>query len=125
MTAFKRESSPEDERRLRPRRNVFYDGLVTNNDGTRSFFCTIRNQTDVGALISIPDGQSMPPIIYLINLRDQIAYEALTVWTDGLVAGIAILASLPLTKLMASRHSTWNEIWARKSVRQEAGTELV
>jgi len=120
MIAFKRESSTEDERRLRPRHNVFYNGIVTNNDGTRSFFCTIRNQTDAGALITVPEGQSLPPIIYLINLRDQIAYEALTVWTDGLVAGIAILASLPLTKLMDLRHSNWNEIWAGNSTRQEA-----
>ena len=117
--------SSEAERRLRRRQRVLLGGIVTHDEGAHSFGCTIRNQTDAGALITLPKGQCLPPSIYLINLRERTAYEALTVWTDGHVAGLAFLESLALAELTDPKLSYLGVIWSGNSTRCEAGAEFV
>jgi hypothetical protein len=54
MTVCASDMSSERERRLRRRHRVLLGGIVTHNEGAHSFGCTIRNQTDAGALITLP-----------------------------------------------------------------------
>jgi hypothetical protein len=125
MTVCASDMSSERERRLRRRHRVLLGGIVTHNEGAHSFGCTIRNQTDAGALITLPKGRCLPPNIYLINLRERIAYEALTVWTDGRVAGLAFLESVPLAEMTDPKLSYLNEIWSGHSTRREAAAEFI
>ena len=85
--------------RKRPRHRAHLSGVVTYNDGVHSFPCTIRNLADDGARISLSERHHLPPRMYLINVRDEIAYEALTVWVGEGEAGVAFLDRLPLREV--------------------------
>jgi hypothetical protein len=107
------------------RRRVLLGGIVTDNDGARSVRCAIRNQTDAGALITIPNCYRLPPDIYLINMHERIAYEALTVWVDDPLAGIAFVKALPLAELSDPKLSYLNRLWHGNAPRREASAEFI
>ena len=86
-------------RRPPPRRRVLLGGLITYAQGTHCFSCAIRDLSETGARISMKPRHALPLNIFLINLRDRVAYECRTVWSQGAEAGLAIDKVLPLDGL--------------------------
>ncbi len=84
---------------------------MTWSDGARSFNCTIRNLTDGGARITLPAGQTVPSNIYLINLRERTAHEALMVWNNGAEAGLAFVESFQLADLNDPKLDYLTKLW--------------
>ena len=90
-------------RRPPPRRRVLLGGLITYGQGTHCFSCTIRDFSETGARISMTPRHALPSSIFLINLRDRVAYECRTKWSKGGEAGLAIEKVMPLDKLADSK----------------------
>ena len=85
--------------RKKPRRRVNMSGVITYGYGAYSFRCTIRNLTEIGAGISFLEPRLLPPRLHLINMRDRIAYEALTIWLNDCEAGVVFLDRFPLAEV--------------------------
>jgi PilZ domain-containing protein len=90
---------PLADRRRHPRRRVLLAGAVCYADGSGSFSCTIRDLSEGGARITIPSGQIIPSSVFLVCLRDRVAYRARLAWNTGTEAGLAFLKSYPLAEL--------------------------
>jgi hypothetical protein len=90
-------------RRPPPRRRVLLGGLVTYAQGTHCFSCAIRDLSETGARITMKSKQALPSSVFLINLRDRVAYECRTAWNSGYDAGLQIDKVLPLDALDDSR----------------------
>ena len=83
-------------RRPPPRRRVLLGGLITYAQGTHCF-------SETGARISMKSRHALPSQIFLINLRDRVAYECRTKWSKGEDAGLAIEKAMPLDEIDDSR----------------------
>jgi hypothetical protein len=97
--------------RKQPRRRVNLSGVITYAYGAYSFRCTVRNITEIGAGISFLEPRLLPPRLHLINMRDQIVYEALTIWVNGCEAGVVFLDRFPLAEVaddLAYLKKLWN-----------------
>ena len=90
-------------RRPPPRRRVLLGGLITYGQGTHCFSCSIRDFSETGARISMKTRLALPSHIFLINLRDRVAYECRTKWSKGFDAGLAIEKAMPLDELNDSK----------------------
>jgi hypothetical protein len=86
-------------RRPPPRRRVLLGGLITYAQGTHCFSCAIRDLSETGARITMKPSHALPSNIFLINLRDRVAYECRTMWCKGAEAGLAIDTVLTLDGL--------------------------
>ena len=97
--------------RKKPRRRVNLSGVITYGYGAYSFRCTVRNLTEIGAGISFSEPRLLPQRLHLIIMRDQIAYEALTIWVNGCEAGVVFLDRFPLAEVaddLAYLKKLWN-----------------
>jgi len=92
-------------RRPPPRRRVLLGGLITYAQGRHCFSCTIRDFSETGARITMKTRLALPSHIFLINLRDRVAYECRTKWTKCGDAGLAIEKAMPLDELNDSKLS--------------------
>jgi hypothetical protein len=97
--------------RQQRRQRAVLGGVITFADGAHSFRCTIRNFSQEGARITLPDDRLLPPRLYLINLNERAAYEALTVWMKDGEAGVALLDRLPLAELSDPKLSYLDKLW--------------
>lgn len=80
------------------RKRVLFNALVTTDRGASHVRCTIRDISDTGARIGIARNVELPAIVHLVDVPNQIAYEAAIVWRRAPLYGLAFIQSLPLTK---------------------------
>ena len=90
-------ATPQSERRKIVRTRLLLRGLVCDSDGFSGFTCAIRELTQRGARIAIPDGRALSPEICLINVREKVAYDAILLWHNHIDAGFALLNAIPLS----------------------------
>ena len=113
MSSIAPPQSPLVERRPTRRRRTLLAGRVCFDAGSEIFDCTIRNLSASGARITVPKDQPLPKTLYLIKLRDRVAFEATVVWTKGTEAGLAFRRTLSLGELndpkLAYLHRLWFE----------------
>ncbi len=62
-----------------------------------SFDCTIRNLTDVGAMLRAPPGQAFPDTFTLLHVGEGMAYEARLSWRRGDHAGVSFVSRHDMT----------------------------
>ena len=71
------------ERRSEPRRRTHDAGKLAFGYGTEGLDCTILDLSDSGAHVqTILDTASLPKTVFLVHLRDRVAWEARVVWCD-------------------------------------------
>jgi hypothetical protein len=90
-------AAPQSERRKIVRTRLLLRGLVCDATGTSSYTCAIRELTQSGARIAIPDGRTLSPEICLVNVRDRVAYDAILLWHNHIDAGFVLLNKIPLS----------------------------
>jgi hypothetical protein len=98
-----RVDAPQSERRKIVRTRLLLRGLVCDLTGSSSFTCAIRELTQRGARIAIPDGRTLAPEICLINVREKVAHDAILLWHNHVDAGFALLNIIPLSALGDAR----------------------
>lgn len=87
------------ERRPAQRSRVLLAGILSYENGNRSFRCSIRDLSVTGARISLPPGFVVPRAVFLIEIRARIAHEAERIWSDNKSAGLKFLRAFPLDRL--------------------------
>jgi len=75
------------------------------------FDCTIYDLTDSGARITLSSLQPMPSCVYLINVRDGMAYEAYVVRRNDQEAGLMFINTLSLAELSATELDYLTKLW--------------
>lgn len=99
------------EQRRKSRRRAQTDGRVCFFNGMQFFDCTIYDLTDSGARITLSSLQPMPSCVYLINVRDGMAYEAYVVRRNDQEAGLMFINTLSLAELSATELDYLTKLW--------------
>ena len=103
--------NPSESRRA-DRRRVLLSGIIAYGDGAYSLKCTIKSISESGARITISSArQELPSIIYLINLRDQSAYQAKTVWHKAQEFGLSFITIYSIAKLPTPELAYLKHLW--------------
>jgi hypothetical protein len=106
---------PQAERRPDRRRRSFLAGRITFEDGKRVLDCAIRDLTDRGARITIPETQALPPCFHLISMRERVVHECAVVWMKDGEAGLSFLKTVPLGDLMGSKLDYMRTLWLERA----------
>jgi hypothetical protein len=106
------------ERRA-PRRRVLLTGLAAYPDLSVSFRCTIRDRSANGARLKLPEGLVVPPIFWMIDVAEGLAYEATAIWRRYPEVGVTLADPIdlqhPERDLMQRRlRALWIEVAPRR-----------
>ena len=99
-----------DERRS-TRTRTLLAGKVVYGDG-RSYDCTIRDISQMGARITLANGQTIPTHVFLIDRRAAIAYEARVSWIKAPHFGLAFGTAYNLETELPSQLKYLSRIWS-------------
>jgi hypothetical protein len=108
------ESSPVEDRRPKRRQRSLLAGIVTYSNGAHSFMCTVRNVSEVGARVSVPQGATLP---FLIIVRQRIACEASVTWRSRGEAGLKFERSITLGQDIDPKLAYLNKLWHGSAIR--------
>lgn len=86
-------------------------GVIVDAQSRDFFRCTIREQSETGARIEIPTNVAVPAKVYLVHLRDRMAYESDVIWYSGREAGLAIRRTLPIGELKGPEFAFLTKVW--------------
>ena len=99
------------DKRSAPRRRVLLSAIVVNRDFNAIFRCQVRDVSDTGARLSIPDSFLVPAGFWLIAVSSGLAYEATLIWRRYPHVGIALGEPMeldePTTRLARRLHRVW------------------
>jgi hypothetical protein len=101
---------PPIERRPKRRNRVLLRGIISFANGAHSFNCSIRDITDTGACVVIPD-QNIPSRLYLINIRDRLVYDAHVIWNSGVEIGVTFNKTIPIDEIVDPAKSYLRYLW--------------
>jgi hypothetical protein len=88
--------SPGSEKRTAPRRRVLLSALIVNHELTAAFRCQVRDVSDQGARLNIPDVFLVPAGFWLIATSSGLAYEAKLAWRRHPDAGVSLSEPIDL-----------------------------
>lgn len=78
------------------RSKVDFCGVLLDRKGAALSDCTIKNLSAVGAQVLLPNSQSIPENLYLLDITNDLAYEARIAWWRPHRAGLAFQTEYPL-----------------------------
>ena len=87
---------PPVEGRKSARKRVILRGKVIYNEGVFTVDCRIRDISEGGARILLPEGQVIPTRVILLDMRDRLAYECAVAWARGPEYGLKFLQKYSL-----------------------------
>ena len=93
------ELPPKAEQRPKARSRVLLAGIVSYAGGAHSFRCSIRNLSENGAKISVPNGLALPKEVFLIDIRARFIHTAERIWWINESAGLKFLQTTPIDEL--------------------------
>jgi hypothetical protein len=70
---------PQDKRSA-PRRRVLLSAIIVNQEFNSIFRCQVRDVSETGARLNVPDSFLVPSGFWLIALSSAVAYEAKLAW---------------------------------------------
>ncbi|MGZ5923427.1 MAG: PilZ domain-containing protein [Rhizomicrobium sp.] len=111
------ELPPPADRRPGRRRRMLLGGRVTFHDGAQVFDCSIRDLSEGGARITVPNGQIVPTHVYLINLRDRLVYESVVIWHRGGEAGLSFQKTMQIGDLTETNLAYLKRLWLERASR--------
>lgn len=77
-----------EDRRQTPRRRALLTGKLVTEDVALTIDCIIRNLTDMGAMVEMPSPHMVPNQIYLLQVKEGLAWDAEVVWRHGARLGL-------------------------------------
>ena len=103
--------------RNKPRKRVLLGGCVVYSSGSHHFNCSIRDISDAGARVSIPENQLCPDRVHLIDISRQIAYDGSVIWRKRREIGIKFERSFPVAGPPHASLASLRRIWVKRAVR--------
>jgi hypothetical protein len=101
----------EGDKRTSPRRRVLLSALIVDHGFGTIFRCQVRDVSDQGARLNIPDCFLVPAGFWLIALSSAVAYEAKLAWRRfpslGVSLGDPIELDEPSTRIGVKLRGVW------------------
>ncbi len=82
--------APGGEKRAAPRRRVLLSAMLVNHEFDTVFRCQVRDVSDHGARLNIPDCFLVPAGFWLIALSSGVAYPAKLAWRRFPSVGVSL-----------------------------------
>jgi hypothetical protein len=79
------------ERRAAPRRRVNWGSFVALPDGSHWIKCQTRDISAGGARVQLDEARGLPPVIWFLDMRNRLAYEARIAWQASPEIGLQFL----------------------------------
>jgi len=99
------------DKRATPRRRVLLSALLVNQEFNTIFRCQVRDVSDQGARLNIPDCFLVPAGFWLIALSSGVAYEAKLAWrrfpSVGVSLGEPIELEEPTSRIGGKLRGVW------------------
>ena len=115
MTTPDDSKPPPVDRRPKPRARVLLSGIVTYSDGAYSFDCSFRNLSETGARLVVQKNAQFPTELFLINIRDRVAYDCKVVWNKGGEVGVTFKATVALSNITDPSLAYLKRLWLSKA----------
>jgi hypothetical protein len=80
----------EGDKRIAPRRRVLLSALIVNHDFDTIYRCQVRDVSEQGARLNIPDCFLVPAGFWLIALSSCVGYEAKLAWRRFPSLGVSL-----------------------------------
>jgi hypothetical protein len=99
------------------RQRVLLGAIGCHQEGRITFDCTIHNLSAQGCRIRFAAGTVFPSRIELINIRDQLGYEANVAWQLATEAGLTWESSIQLGSPPEPRLAHLRKYWLERALR--------
>lgn len=103
------------ENRWYRRRKAIARGRLVLMHTSETISVTIRDLSDSGARVAVPDGCKVPAEAYLIELESGKAHEAAVVWRRSREIGLDFRRSLVLDATTPRDLSYLRQVWMREA----------
>ena len=110
------DGSPPKEHRIIGRKRALLSAVRVSADGAMTFDCTIRDLSAHGSKIR-SNSVHLPDRFYLINIRDQVAYDATVAWKRNGELGLKWNDIIPLDGSLHGRFEHLRRIWTDRAPR--------
>ena len=111
-------SQANAEGRKFERKRVPLSAKMTDITGKVVLDCTIRDLSPVGAQVSLPSGEPIPAVVYLIEVTGRIAYKATVAWWRPQSVGLAFQETQELDQELPSRPEFLKRVWMEAKLEQ-------
>jgi hypothetical protein len=101
----------DKDKRSAPRRRVLLSAIVVNREFNSIFPCQVRDVSETGARLAIPDAFLVPAGFWLIAVSSCLAYDAKLVWRRYPHAGISLGEPIDLDEPNTRLATRLRRIW--------------
>ena len=108
--------NPADKRRA-VRRRVLFSGKLVSHDGASTIDCTIRDLSSVGAKVRLAGTAPAPTDLWLIEVREGLAFQCRIAWRDLPDVGLDFLSSYELKDADTPELRMLKRIWIENAPR--------
>jgi hypothetical protein len=90
--------APASDKRAGVRRRVLFSGRLVHSREELSTACAIQDLSTTGARVKLSGAEALGDPLYLIDMRNGLAYRAQIRWREGERVGLAFLSYHDLAK---------------------------
>ena len=105
------ELPPRLERRASRRRRVLFSGALCSLDGARCYDCAIRDMTELGAHVVVPNSPTLDAQLFLLHVRDGVVHEALVVAKEHNSVSLKFISAIPLANNDDAKMRWLKDLW--------------
>jgi hypothetical protein len=106
-----------DEQRRSPRHRALLGGRLAYGGGYFTLGCLVRDLSEHGARIKVPEGQTVPSTLYFLELRSGAVYEARVAWRSLPEIGLEFVRPCNLNDHENQDLMTLRALWAESRER--------
>ena len=99
------------DRRQAPRRRALLTGKLVTADVALTIDCVIRNLTDLGAMVEMQSPQMVPGNLYLLQVKEGLAWDAEVVWRHGHRLGLKFSGNHDLNEEVGKTLRPVRRLW--------------
>ena len=116
MSRMIKKNESSSERRPASRRRVLLPGMIVFGNGTFTCDCSFRSLSATGARIAVTSQHHFGGRVYVINIREGLAYDAQVIWSKDADIGIKFDAVIHLSTTNDPGFSRLKKLWLAKRV---------
>lgn len=101
----------QNENRNSPRRRALLKARLVYQNGAFSVAATIRNLSETGAKLAVTQSQYLPSELFMIDVREAVAYRARVAWRSASEIGLSFISKHPLDDTLDQNLRFLRVIW--------------
>jgi hypothetical protein len=104
------DKSGQDEKRSVQRARTLLTGKIVYGEVPYSLDCVIRDLTETGARVRVPDPYALPDRLLLLEIRKFVAFETRVKWRKKNEIGLALIRAFSLNDTSHPRNRQLREL---------------